>query len=126
LGRYTEVICKTGKVKVTNKTSSEFEIISPNQSVVTTKNTISKTEHQYPVYVAWKEVSFAYKNAQLRTVADDLEQAFGVTINLQNIDTPNYNGSFDKKTLEIALDNIKYVLDVDYLIDNKQVTIFKN
>jgi len=114
----------TGKVKVTNKSNSTHEVISQNQSVVVNSNTIIKTDHKYPVYVPWQEASFSYSDAELASVVKDIEEAFGVTIHLNDIGTRNYNGSFEKKTLESALENIVYVMDLEYIIDNKEVTIF--
>ena len=119
----TEVICKTGKVKVKSNSSENQEIITANQSVKVDGSEVTKKTHSV-IFIPWKETDFSFSNTTLDDVFKQIGSTFNVDISIDPIYlNKQFNGSFEKSKLEDALHNICWPMKLKYTIDGSQVTI---
>lgn len=119
----TEVICKTGKVKVISKLSQTEEIITANQLVNVSASKLTKKVHS-SIFIPWKEDSFSFDNMTLQDVFADIETTFNVNIDIpaEHLNT-EFTGDFEKSKLEEALYNICWPMKLKYTIEGSQVSI---
>lgn len=90
-----EVIVKTGKVQVLNKTTETKQnnelILDPGDkgTLVFSSNALLKTTNQNPNFLAWKTHDLIFRATSLGEVISDLEKVYKVNIRL---DDPKLNG----------------------------------
>lgn len=120
----TEVICKTGKVKVKSNSSGHEEIITANQLVKVDGSDLTKKIHR-AIFIPWKENDFSFNNITLENTFKQIGSTFNVNISLEDPAylSKQFNGSFEKSKLEDALHNICWPMKLKYTIDGSQVTI---
>ena len=125
-GNEMDVICETGKVRVSN--SVEHKIITPQQSVhvndkyVTMYNASDIALNRS----SWRKNIYSFKASELKDVLADLERNFDYSIiSTDSIKNQSFSGSFNGSDLELALEEICYPLKLKYDIkkDTKEIII---
>lgn len=78
-------------------------------------------------YVAWREDKLVLTGEKLEEIKPKLERWYGVSIHIDDSEILNYRfkGSFEKETLEQALEALKLASHFSYSIRKNQVTISK-
>lgn len=127
-----QVAVATGTVSV-EKTADKSPIdqepilLSPNEMVTYFKATGNANKESFdPMAVfAWKDDILYFKDADIYTVIERLEQWYGVTfiVKIQLNEDKDLNGSFRDKSLSAILDGLSYVFGFDYQIEGKIVTL---
>lgn len=127
-----QVAVATGTVSV-EKTADKSPIdqepilLSPNEMVTYFKATGNANKESFdPMAVfAWKDDILYFKDADIYTVIERLEQWYGVTfiVKTQLNEDKDLNGSFRDKSLSAILDGLSYVFGFDYQIEGKIVTL---
>jgi len=93
--RFVEVIVKTGKVQVLNKTTETKQndelILDPGDkgTLVYSSNALLKTTNHDPNFLAWKTHDLIFRATSLSEVISNLEKVYKVNIRL---DDPKLNG----------------------------------
>ena len=129
-----QVAVATGMVsveKMSDKLSVDQDtnpiLLSPNEMATYFKATGDASKENFdPITVfAWKDDILYFKDADIYTVIERLEQWYGVTfiIKTQLNEDKDLNGSFQDKSLAVILDGLSYVFGFDYQIDGKVVTL---
>ncbi len=127
-----QVAVATGAVSV-EKTSDGLSVdqdpvlLSPNEMATYFKATGNTSKENFdPMAVfAWKDDILYFKDADIYTVIERLEQWYGVTfiVKTQLNEEKDLNGSFEDKSLAAILEGLGYVFGFDYQIDGKVVTL---
>ncbi|MEM9548482.1 MAG: FecR domain-containing protein [Bacteroidota bacterium] len=120
------VQCETGKVSV--QTSGDTEsILTPNQSV-----TVENGKHQAGLITetvrrsTWRDGTFVYKATKIIDVASELERQFDIKINMdKSLEDTKYTGGFNRSSLETALTEVFYPVNMKFVIKGKNVNISK-
>ena len=120
------VQCETGKVSV--QTSGGVESILTPQQSVTVENgkhqvdSITETERRS----TWRSGTFVYKATKIIEVASELERQFDVSIKMdKSLEGTKYTGSFQRSSLETALTEVFYPVNLKFEIEGKNVNITK-
>ena len=120
-----EVDCRTGKVKVTAKGTSQILIKGQGTKL---NNQKSALESVYTTDIAqrigWRNGEFYYENVKFSNVIEELERQYDVTIEcdqslINKLGTYKFNG----EDIESALKLVLYQLNATYKIDGNKVTI---
>ncbi len=120
------VICKTGKVAVSN--SQKKTILTPYQSV-----SIVKQNHTFVdkgIEVAdrsnWRNGSYSYDNESLSNVIGDLERLYDIKIAVdENLISEKYTGAFKKGDINSSLSKVLWPIGLKFTIDEKNVRVTK-
>lgn len=122
---YFEVICYSGKVKVTNN-NTEY-ILNPTQGYRKINGSLFENINEDAIKPNWLSNETSYKSVPLKYVLKDVENQFDVIFNTKNINTDMlFTGSFTHKNKEIAFKTIFNAMELDYnIINNKQVVLSK-
>lgn len=121
------VICKTGKVAVTN--SAHKTILSPNQSVTIwdDKHDFNKDIQNTDDRSSWKDGSYIYKDKTLATVIGDLERQYDIKINIEsNLTKVKYSGGFNTGNLDNSLSEVMWPLGLKFTVNGKKVLVTKD
>ncbi|MCI5059393.1 MAG: DUF4974 domain-containing protein [Flavobacteriales bacterium] len=107
---YYNVYCKTGKVKVENRTSKEDIIIQPNELVqIKGAEPLRVIKVSKPnVILGWKEMKFIFDKENIMNVFAEIERQYNVEISLELDDElgQKFTGVFNRK------ENVKTTLDI--------------
>jgi ferric-dicitrate binding protein FerR (iron transport regulator) len=122
---YFEVICYSGKVKVTNN-NAEY-ILNPTQGYRKINGNSSENINESDIRPNWLSDETSYKSVPLKYVLKDIENQFDVVFNTKSINTDIlFTGSFTHKNKEVAFKTIFNAMELDYNItNNKQVVLSK-
>jgi len=114
---YAEVFCETGKVRVSQKSTSSSFVLNPGESAVLDSNVLSKKKTQ--LSKEWHKGEFKFDNAPLRLVLDELSRQYEVDIIVsKDLESMPYTGFFEKTNLDKALESILWPLNINYTIDS--------
>ncbi len=122
---YFEVICYSGKVKVTN--NNKKYILNPTEGFRRINGNPFENINENNTSPNWLSDETSYKSVPLKYVLKDIENQFGVVFNSENINTDLlFTGSFTHKNKEVAFKTIFNAMELDYKIkNNKQVVLSK-
>jgi len=116
------VVCYEGLVQVVRK--DHLIKLAAGESVSFTNDSLL-TERKYTSLPAWIHNETSFEKAKITWVITELESLYDINIITENIDVDlQYTGSFTNTNLEAALQTITLSLGLDYVIENKNVTIF--
>ena len=124
--KFAEVDCYTGKVKVTDLQDNQA-ILTPLQRFYTYngEHKLSSFGNKEPGWIG-KHTSIFYKT-QLKVVLEELSAQYQLEVDSRNINTTLfYTGSFVHDNLEEALQSITLPFQLDYTIQENQVTLQKD
>ncbi|MFT4534395.1 MAG: transmembrane sensor [Saprospiraceae bacterium] len=120
------VICKTGKVAVSN--SQNETILTPNQSVSIVSQ-IHKFNNNTPRIEdrsSWIKGSYTYSNESLSNVILDLERQYDIKISIaKNLSTIKYSGGFVNGNIDNSLSEVMWPLGLKFTTNGKNVIITK-
>lgn len=124
-----EVICKTGKVLVSNKLhADDIVTLNPGDKVYLTEGrlNLSKAENGAVNEISWMEGTFTFENQSLEIVAAELERQFDVKINISEKNrTMLYTGFFKKGDLNQALYAVTWPLKLKYRVEGSNIFIIE-
>ncbi len=122
---FFEVICYSGKVKVTNN-NKEY-ILNPTQGYRKMNGNLFEDINENDIRPNWLSDETSYKSVPLKYVLKDVENQFNIVFNTKNINTDIlFTGSFTHKNKEVAFKTIFKAMELDYkIINNKQVVLSK-
>ncbi|MCF6347586.1 MAG: FecR family protein [Flavobacteriaceae bacterium] len=122
---YFEVICYSGKVKVTNN-NKEY-ILNPTQGYRKMNGNLFEDINESDIRPNWLSDETSYKSVPLKYVLKDVENQFDVVFNTKSINIDIlFTGSFTHKNKEVAFKTIFKAMELDYkIINNKQVVLSK-
>ena len=118
-----------GKVSVRadQNNSIEEEMLLPNEMVVwqSEKSNLSKSKIKDFRNLGWKDGLLFFQDAGLEEVVEQLENWYGVEINLVNrpIKEWKYNGEFANQDLETVLKRMSFVETFKFEINKNQITM---
>ncbi len=127
-GDVFEVICKTGKVAVTQVDDNTQIILLPgDMSTLESGKLIHKTAETDGVHkVDWIDGVYTFQNVQVAAVVDELERQYAVEVVMaEGMDTIMYTGFFNKGDLDKALYAVTWPLGLTYKIDGNKVVLSK-
>ncbi len=121
-GTDLNVACRTGKVKVSNKTDNQ--IITPGESVKTSGEKLVKSTFDNSTESDWRSGTFSYESADLQSVFDEMERQFKVKVSLpKDAKLRKYSGNFDTKNINEALQNVCIPMSLSYTINGNKIEI---
>lgn len=118
----------SGKVKVEQKDTAQIRslhLVPGEQALYTHQDTaFTKKKFEYQEAISWKDGRLYFKNASFAEVVTTLERWYGVEIDVQRKNIENgFSGSYTNRSLESVLEGMSFVLEFEYEINNKQITI---
>ena len=119
-----EVKCFSGKVKVSNKTSSLNKVITKGKAVkISANNKFDTFEFEEKNKSQWLKGKFLFNRASLNEVFKEIERQYNIEVKFSNADERIYTGFFNNKNLEQALKNVCIPMGLDYKISSNKVII---
>ena len=120
------VICKTGKVAVSN--SQKETILTPSQSV-----NIIKQKHNFVDKglaavdrSSWVNGIYSYDSDPLSNVIGDLERLYNIKIDVdKNLVLAKYTGAFKKGDINNSLSKVLWPIGLKFTIEGKNVKVTK-
>ena len=108
-----EVICETGKVRVTNATKTDELILNPGQSArLSDGKLILETE---TLKAGWRTGSFEFNEVPLSRVVSELERQYDLDIILDDqLATMKYTGFFESGDMNKAMESVLWPLGLAY------------
>lgn len=117
----------TGKVEVRERQQSmpAVQLVPDEQAVYSVReSTLHKSLFDHQKVLSWKEGTLYFKNASFGEVIATLERWYGVEIEVKREDIEDgFSGAYTNRSLESVLDGVGFVLNFDYAIQGKKVTI---
>jgi ferric-dicitrate binding protein FerR (iron transport regulator) len=117
----------SGKVKVAGKNDplQTVAYLSPGEAAYIKKDSIlGIRKFDYPQVLSWKEGTLYFKNARFSDIITTLERWYGVEIRVQRKGIEDgFSGAYTHKSLERVLEGMSFVLDFDYTINDRLITI---
>lgn len=108
-----EVVCKTGKVRVSNPTLGEVILTPGEKSTLIDKKLIKSTAANDAL--AWKDGNYYFNDATLNMVIEELENQFNIKMHTGDIDlSQQYTGFFSTSDLNKAMIAITWPLNLKY------------
>ena len=118
-----EVICTSGKVKVSDRKGTE-RILSPGEQVNLLESGELSTKLENVEAVDWLAGVYKFSNEQIGEVVKVLERQFDINIDIDDTSKMlTYTGSFETKSLEQALYSVFWPLKLEYSISGKEVSV---
>jgi ferric-dicitrate binding protein FerR (iron transport regulator) len=114
-----KVFCKTGKVKVSNSSSSVALLITPGKiAVLDLKNNTGKVENRLSDHViSWRLNEFYFDAKPLKEVVEEIEIQYNVSITLADDISEGliYSGRFTKKgSADVALELLCQTFNLNF------------
>lgn len=108
-----------------NKSADQI-ILTKNDKAVLDNNIISKTFIDDPNFLSWKTGIMEFRNSPLLTVIDQLADFYKQPIQIKNqkIEAYKYTSTIDNQPLDDVLDEIKLVLNLEYIRKNDTIFIY--
>lgn len=125
----TDVSLVTGKVKIIwNKGVSEEDIyLSPGEQLTFNRNSQKIAIKNFDVAntLAWRDGIILFKDAGLDEYVDQLERWYGVSFQVYGKPSKvwNINGRYENESLNNILLGLKFVYDIEYKIQGKNITL---
>ena len=130
------VTVASGKVRVESldtttlsgtKAAPESIILTPNQQVVynIADQNMQKLEVSTENFIAWKDNTLKFDNERFEEVVKVLSRWYGVDINVENtlLLHCEITGEYTDKSLTTVLENLEYVLAIEYTYEQGVVVI---
>jgi len=117
-----EVVCFEGLVGVTQL--NNYVELSPGDKVQL-ENDILVLDKKYTTQPGWITNESSFKNVKILAVLDELKSVYSINVITENIDVDlRYTGSFTNRDLDAALQTITLPLGLNYILENKNITIY--
>ena len=120
-----EVICETGKVKVSSSVSDESVILNPGESsrLVDGKLLYEKDR----MSASWRNGTFSFTDNSLERVSEEIERQYNVDIQLdKELSEIRYSGFFELGDLNKALESVLWPLGLEYtVVSDKKIEVRK-
>jgi ferric-dicitrate binding protein FerR (iron transport regulator) len=117
----------TGKVEVRQRQqpTPSVELVPDEQAVYSAKeSTLRKSVFDHQQVLSWKKGTLYFKNASFKEVVATLERWYGVEIEVKREEIEDgFSGTYTNRSLESVLDGVGFVLNFDYEIQGRKVTI---
>jgi transmembrane sensor len=121
-GNSFKVVCFEGLVGVTQ--SNNYVELSPGDKVYL-ENGLLVLDKKYTTQPGWITNESSFKNVKILAVLDELKSVYAINVITENIDVDlRYTGSFTNRDLDAALQTITLPLGLNYILENKNVTIY--
>jgi transmembrane sensor len=124
---FFEVICRTGKVRVTNN-QGQVQLLLPGEKtqVDETTGALSKgNTDDIEADIPWLEGVYTFDNALLKDVANEIQFQYNVEIQLdETLAERKYTGFFKRGNLETALQSVFWPLNLTYTMDGKNIRVY--
>jgi len=119
-----KVFCKTGKVRVSDNTSTVEFVIKPNEiAILDLKNNTGRIENDLSSnIISWRLNEFSFEAIPLAKVIKEIEMQYNVSITLKvdNLDSLTYSGRFTKKeTVDVTLELICQSFNLNFTSKGK-------
>jgi transmembrane sensor len=118
-----------GKVSIQGDQNLD-EILNPNEYLVIDKNDkeYQKLSGSINHYSAWKDGILSFEGDHIMQVIGKLERWYGIKINIKGTPGENlkFTGRFINEYLVNVLESMKYGQQLEYRIENKNVTLVFN
>jgi ferric-dicitrate binding protein FerR (iron transport regulator) len=117
----------TGKVKISSGSDREDVYLNPgkelNYNLINQKQTVRAFDTNR--VLAWKEGALLFMDANLATVVTQLEEWYGVRIQIENGDNIHwkYTAVYRNQSLEDVLNSISYTQQFNYSLEGKDVKL---
>lgn len=122
-----ETTVKEGSVSVTENNGSGSILLTANQKAIFNKKTrlLSLNEVNPELYISWKEDILTFDNENFANVIRKLERWYDVSISVEGKDsiTDRYTLTINNESLREVLDLISLTTNINYTIDDDEVTI---
>lgn len=118
----------SGKVKVSLEHAAHEQsvyLLPGEQAVYAKADTVISTKRfEYQEVLAWKHGTLYFKNAAFPDIVETLERWYGVEIEVQRQGIEDgFSGSYSRRSLKSVLEGMSFVLDFDYEIKGRKITI---
>lgn len=121
-----EVICKTGKVKVTDQQGNE-KILNPGDMAKQQDGALVMTSAGTNTNVSWMSGTYTFENAPLRHVIAELENQYDIKVEVDpSILDQKYTGFFKTGNLNEALFSVTWPMKMKYEVNGSTIKIFPN
>jgi len=108
------VVCKTGKVRVSVPARSILEEIEPGQAIMVNSDTV-KLVYRVPESMGnWQKGEFYFDHQPISQVFEELQRQFSVAIEFDSSSEQEFSGYFTNKNLENALEMVCLPLGLEY------------
>lgn len=120
-----EVQCLTGKVEVSNQDQSEKVILEPGEVVsLNQQGKLSKQESEIPTFATWRDYKFTYEKTPLIEVLEEIKRQYNVEIDFRAENLyEEYEGEFEGRNLEKALEDVLWPLKLAFEINGNRVIV---
>jgi ferric-dicitrate binding protein FerR (iron transport regulator) len=123
----SEVIVKTGVVKVRTKSNSNSWILNAGSRIVIDRknNVIEKEQNTNLNYLAWKTKVYIFEKTKMSEVFELIEKDYNTKIELADSDLNNCTlyAVIENKSLSDILDIIKHTFGIEYSIEKGKIII---
>lgn len=124
----TTVVVKEGKVQL-SKASSEKEhmILTENERGQFNASFGLKEDNVYANrYTDWKDNKLVFDNQDMSDIARTLKRWYGIDVKIQSnhMGKQRFTGSFEDQSVQFVVEKICYVMDYQYKMTNKQISIY--
>lgn len=117
----------TGKVKVSSTSDQKDVYLDPGKALSYSTNDHKQQVRSFDVnqVIAWKEGVLLFEDASLLTVVNQLEEWYGVSIQIENGDQIRwkYSAGYKNQTLEDVLNSLSYIQKFEYSLRGKKVKL---
>ena len=109
-----EVVCETGKVRVTlNKSKKAIELTPGERCYLDNGNLLKNKRTQKSNH--WIDGLFHFEDDQLKDVIAEMERQFNVKFETNDVDiSEKYNGFFNKKEFDKSLESVFWPLKIKF------------
>lgn len=115
----------TGKVKVSSTSDQEDVYLDPGKELRYSTNDQKQQVRTFDLrqVMGWKEGNLLFHDATLLSVVKQLEEWYGVKIQIENGERIHwkYSAEYKNQTLEDVLNSISYIQQFEYTLAGKQV-----
>jgi len=122
-----EVVCETGKVRVSLNGNIASVILSPGEKCYLEKKKLQKQKRNKKSN-QWIDGLYHFEGDELKEVIAEMERQFNVSFETSDIDlTELYSGFFSKLSLDKALESVFWTLGIEFekSQDNKVIVLKK-
>lgn len=125
------VLLKSGKimVKETNHKKAESMVLLPGESAIYGKENSSLEIRKLnpAIQLAWQQRIIAFKDADMKEVAHQIERYFGVTMDISGLPPQQWQltGEYKNQTLEEVLESLSFNYNLKYKIEGSKVVLYE-
>ncbi|WKN41492.1 FecR family protein [Tunicatimonas pelagia] len=117
----------SGRVAFSSTNEDDAVFLEPGEEAVLTEHTaiVQKREISNPNFRAWQNNVLTFNNTDLQQIAHQMEEHFGITINLAEPALANcrYTATFEGATPESVLTTLSAIGNLSYQQQGKQYTL---